>query len=240
MSTPPLYPSNDPQQLGHLAPTRPLSNGMAIAALVCGILGLGCLPVGIVGLVLGIIATIRATKEPTRYGGRGMAIAGICTGALGSMIIVPAVLISILLPSLSRARELAKRALDASNLRGIGQSMIVYAADNRNAFPPDLQTLIVDGSCTPKQFIDPSSGHQPPACDYFYVAGLTGKDPANWIIAYCAPNYHSGEGANVLYMNGTVQFVKDRPPGTFKLEIDKFKAAYEKKRGEPPKISAPQ
>ena len=240
MSTPPLYPPTDPQQLGYATLIGPPSSGMAIAALVCGILGLGCLPAGIVGLVLGIIATIRATKEPTRYGGKGMAIAGICTGALGSMIIVPVVLILVLLPAQSRAREITKRAIDATNLRGIGQAMMVYAADNQNAFPPDLQTLIVEGTCTPRQFIDPSSGHQPPACDYFYVAGLTSKDPADWIIAYSDPNYHSGEGANVLYVNGTVQFMKDKPSETFKLEIDKFKAAYEKKRSHPPKIIAPQ
>ncbi len=58
-----------------------MSQGMAIAALVCGILGLGCLPVGIVGIVLGIVALVRISREPRRYRGTGMAIGGICTGA---------------------------------------------------------------------------------------------------------------------------------------------------------------
>lgn len=46
-----------------------------------------------------------------------------------------ALLIAILLPSLSRARELAKRAVCAANLRGIGQSIHIYSNDNMEWFP---------------------------------------------------------------------------------------------------------
>ena len=44
-------------------------------------------------------------------------------------------LIAILLPSLSRSRELAKRAVCSSNLRGLGQGLHIYANDNREWFP---------------------------------------------------------------------------------------------------------
>ena len=44
-------------------------------------------------------------------------------------------LIAILLPSLSRTREITKRAVCASNLRGIGQAMKIYANDNVDWFP---------------------------------------------------------------------------------------------------------
>ena len=46
------------------------------------------------------------------------------------VVAIIALLISILLPSLSRARELAKRAVCAANLRGIGQSQHIYSNDN--------------------------------------------------------------------------------------------------------------
>jgi prepilin-type N-terminal cleavage/methylation domain-containing protein/prepilin-type processing-associated H-X9-DG protein len=46
-----------------------------------------------------------------------------------------ALLISILLPSLSKARETANRAKCASNLRQIGQAMQLYANENNYAFP---------------------------------------------------------------------------------------------------------
>lgn len=44
-------------------------------------------------------------------------------------------LLLVLLPSLSRAREQAKRAVCASNLRGLGQGMHIYANDNMDWFP---------------------------------------------------------------------------------------------------------
>src|SRR5689334_20952123 len=46
-----------------------------------------------------------------------------------------ALLISILLPSLNRARETANRVKCSSNLRQLGQAMILYANDNKGAYP---------------------------------------------------------------------------------------------------------
>ncbi len=118
------------------------------------------------------------------------------------VVAIIALLISILLPSLARAREITKRAVCASNLRGIGQAIKVYANDNYDFYPIDvykesttgtqnandinwigmmtvnmyvtngsdsntitnvhpsrsLFKLVIDGSCTAKQFICPSSG----------------------------------------------------------------------------------
>lgn len=51
------------------------------------------------------------------------------------VVAIIALLISILLPSLSRARELAKRAVCSANLRGIGQGQHIYANDNEEWFP---------------------------------------------------------------------------------------------------------
>src|SRR5690349_3380781 len=46
-----------------------------------------------------------------------------------------ALLISILLPSLNRARETANRVKCASNLRSIGQSLLMYSNENRGKMP---------------------------------------------------------------------------------------------------------
>jgi len=46
-----------------------------------------------------------------------------------------AMMLSILLPSLNRARETANRVKCASNLRQTGQAMLLYAAENKGAFP---------------------------------------------------------------------------------------------------------
>jgi prepilin-type N-terminal cleavage/methylation domain-containing protein/prepilin-type processing-associated H-X9-DG protein len=50
-----------------------------------------------------------------------------------------ALLISILLPSLNRARETANRVKCSSNLRQIGQAILLYANDNKGNYPRTIQ-----------------------------------------------------------------------------------------------------
>src|SRR4051794_9460134 len=49
-----------------------------------------------------------------------------------------ALLISILLPSLNRARETANRVKCGSNLRQIGQALLLYSNENKGNFPRTL------------------------------------------------------------------------------------------------------
>ena len=51
------------------------------------------------------------------------------------VVAIIALLISILLPSLARARELAKRAVCRANMRGIGQSCYIYSNEYEGSFP---------------------------------------------------------------------------------------------------------
>src|SRR5882672_2621751 len=61
-----------------------------------------------------------------------------------------ALLISILLPSLNRARETANRVKCASNLRQIGQAILLYSNENKGAYPRTayFTTMAAPGSCT--------------------------------------------------------------------------------------------
>jgi len=51
------------------------------------------------------------------------------------VVAIIALLVSILVPTLTRARELAKRALCQANLNGIGKALQLYYAENKDAFP---------------------------------------------------------------------------------------------------------
>ena len=51
------------------------------------------------------------------------------------VISIIAILISILLPALAKARELANRAVCMANIRGIIQSMVTYSQSNNGDFP---------------------------------------------------------------------------------------------------------
>jgi prepilin-type processing-associated H-X9-DG protein len=68
--------------------------------------------------------------------------------ALLVVIAIIALLISILLPSLSRARELSKRLVCQSNIKGIGTSAKIYANDNNERWmiPPFSRDLDLPGT----------------------------------------------------------------------------------------------
>ena len=68
-----------------------------------------------------------------------------------------ALLISILLPSLNRARETANRVKCASNLRQIGQAIALYANENRGAYPRTFYNVGSAGS-GPSGFTVTNSG----------------------------------------------------------------------------------
>ncbi len=51
------------------------------------------------------------------------------------VVAIIALLISILLPSLSRAREMAKRTACSANVKDVGTAMYIYQDNNRGVFP---------------------------------------------------------------------------------------------------------
>jgi uncharacterized membrane protein len=61
-------------------PTR--NNGMAIAALVCGIAGFLCLIPGILGIIFGLVAKGQIRQSNGTQRGDGMATAGIVLGCI--------------------------------------------------------------------------------------------------------------------------------------------------------------
>jgi prepilin-type N-terminal cleavage/methylation domain-containing protein len=63
-----------------------------------------------------------------------------------------ALLISILLPSLNRARESANKVKCGSNMRQIGQAMLLYANENRGLFPRTIYQANVAPNVTNQGF----------------------------------------------------------------------------------------
>ena len=148
MSTEPSQ-FEEPVPLASAAVPQDERNGLAVAALVLGILGLAFPPAGLVGLILGIIGVVQAKALPSRKGRRA-AIAGICCGGV-SVLMLPA----ITLPILLHARELSRRAACAANLKGISAGLHVYANDNSGWFPiaPFAQATSMAGNANEVTFI---------------------------------------------------------------------------------------
>jgi uncharacterized membrane protein YphA (DoxX/SURF4 family) len=86
----PVAPAAAPVAARQSLPGQPLSQGLATASLVCGILSLiGCClwpvsgPLAVVAIVLGFVALGKAKSNPAAYGGKGMAKSGLIIGFLG-------------------------------------------------------------------------------------------------------------------------------------------------------------
>src|SRR5439155_4848349 len=71
--------------------------------------------------------------------------------------------LSVLLPSLNRARETANRVKCASNERQIGQAILLYANENKGKYPPDLGALVKTQDIAIECFVCPTSNASIPA-----------------------------------------------------------------------------
>jgi prepilin-type processing-associated H-X9-DG protein len=135
-----------------------------------------------------------------------------------------ALMISILLPSLNRAREMANRAKCASNLRQIGQGMLLYANENRGRYPDELGQLNMGvvvfvcpsrGTSIPPDIRGPTPEAKQQAAkwvdahsDYVYLGkGLTYAIDAQTVLVYEKESNHSRDGMNMLYGDGHVEWM---------------------------------
>jgi prepilin-type processing-associated H-X9-DG protein len=138
---------------------------------------------------------------------------------------VTAMGVSILLPSLNRARETANRVKCASNERQIAMAILVHSNDKRGEYPPDLGTLVLTQEITPETFICPNDTTQLP--DF---AAMQPQQLADWVnthssyvfvgkgfnnnttrpdqvILHEKPGLHAQDGLNFCFGDGHVEFV---------------------------------
>ena len=99
-----------------------------------GILGLCSGGVSaLVGLILGIVALKKIGRDPVRFQGKGLAIAGICVSAL-FILLAPA----ILLPLIGKAKHEADRSQCVNHVKEIGLAVRLYADENEGQCPPAI------------------------------------------------------------------------------------------------------
>lgn len=144
----------------------PKRKGMAVVAMLCGLLALpvmiggavAAIPFGapaailgaLVGLVmtilaltLGIAGTVRVNKNPAEFGGKGMAVAGIVLGCLLLFAAVPVGVIgAVAIPNLLAARRAANEAAAVGTLRTIASAQTTYYATAGNGTYGSMEELI--------------------------------------------------------------------------------------------------
>lgn len=151
----------------------------------------------------------------------------------------------IILPAIGRARELAQRTASAAQLRGIGQSCILYAHEHNGQLPSDVGELVAEGYADAELFVDPRSNKTVPRgldrdeladwvrnnSDYVYLAnGREATISAKEVLAYERPSAPwTREGINMAFMDGHAKWVERAE--AMKL-IEKAKKEVEAQEGE--------
>ena len=129
---------------------------------------------------------------------------------------------AIALPALARARMVSGQVKSASNLRQIGQAMLLYANENKGKYPPKFGDLLLTQDITVDVFVDPQTRNRAPrdkpqkeqadwvnqSSDYVYLgAGKNSQTPANVILAH--EKIRPGvPGINMLFGDGHVEWIQ--------------------------------
>jgi len=201
----------------------PKTSGLAVASAIFGVLiCLGALS-GIPALIMGLLALLAIRKAQGRLGGAALAIVGICLGALSTAATAVAVvkLTSATTGAVTVARDKARGAACANNLRQIAIALERHMGDNGGKYPasldvllnkgylPDARALLCPGcgNAGARNFSAASAGALP--CGYVYVPYGTQRTAMISPLVFDRRANHKGEGRNVLFGDGHVEWLRE-------------------------------
>ena len=167
--TPPSLPSAAP-------PLQAKTSGLAVTSLVLGILGLfTCGITALFGLILGIIALVKAKQNRSTLGVNGIALAGVIVSAI-FVFMIP-IFAAILLPALAAAKQKAQTINCVNNEKQLALAVKIYSGDHNGQFPLAAtwcDALKVDvGSEKVFKCVAANSSSR---CDYAFNAKLGGME----------------------------------------------------------------
>lgn len=223
------YPPPPPSATYAYAQAEPPRTGLATGALVLGIVSIPTLCVcvgpllGLLAVVLGVVALVRAGGDPTRYAGKGRAIGGIITGVVGVLLVIPGVALGV-----SFVRHFG---VPVATIESIGTGLQSYVM-TYDAYPPDLETLVATTGVQATPFVDADD----PVAGVTYVVGLEPGDPPHWLAAYVETNMMGLPMVAVAYADGSSDMLEQ---AEFKQALAKFQQEFQAARGVPPTILEP-
>jgi hypothetical protein len=169
--------SGAPPSLPSTAPPLPATtNGLAITSLVLGILGLfTCGITALFGLILGIVAMVKAKQSRNALGVNGIALAGVIVSAI-FVIMIP-LFVAMLLPALAAAKQKAETINCVNNEKQLAIAVRIYLDDHTNQLPPAAtwcDTIKVNAGS--EKVFKCVAANSSSRCDYAFNAKLDGMD----------------------------------------------------------------
>ena len=200
------------------------TSGMAIAALVLGILSMfTCGLTTIPAIILGIVSLVKIERSGGSLSGRGFAIAGMVV----PVVLIPmiALMMGIMMPALARVRQVAFRITCGTNMSDLGKLMLLYAGDYDEKFPTPSNWCDLLSEYTeinPETFRCKGAPEGP--CNYamnINVEKLGISSPPDMVLLFetrpgwnqsggpeiLTTDNHQGEGCNVLFIDMHAEFV---------------------------------
>jgi hypothetical protein len=174
------------------------ATSMAVAALICGIIGMiACLPAGLAALVLGPMTLRRIPRGSSREA-RGMALAGTICGFAG--LLTTPYYVQVVRSYLDANR----RTACAANFHAIGMALLLYGGGETSRPPPSLSELVE------ADFLNARFTKCPAAAigesSYILLSAPDDRLPAVRLLAY-EPKSHHRIGGHLLFGDGRVEFV---------------------------------
>lgn len=169
----------------------------------------GVILVCLIGAIILFYRGIRSFIAKRYWSGLVLLLCSVLLGLISLGLIVPTFFGGC------REGEMARRANCRNNPRQFVLFMKWYAGDHDGKYPITFNDAFPDYVYKGDLgiFVCRSSGHQVGSStnihewtNYAYVSGLTDKDPENCVVMFCPPENHKGEGANVAFNSGTVQW----------------------------------
>ena len=117
-------------------PAPPRTSGLAVASLVCGVLGLLCLPpviAPLIGVVLGVMALSAIGRSGGQLQGQGIAVAGVVSSGIG--VLALPIVAALLFPVFAQARERARLTSCMSNEKQLALGVLMYTQDYDGIMP---------------------------------------------------------------------------------------------------------
>jgi prepilin-type processing-associated H-X9-DG protein len=159
----------------------------AIASFVMGLLTVTCIlwPVfALPAVVCAIIALVKIKRSSGRLKGKEFAAGGILLPIMIAFFLV------MLMPPLEKIHPIAKSIVCATNLKGLGTALYVYANDYDDRLPPEdwCDLLIMEADVSPKSFICPVSEEIEGESSYAMNRSVAGKKldelPGNIVLLF--------------------------------------------------------